>query len=291
MANFGLSELIIVNPRDGFPNEKATAVAAGATWVLDDAKLFQTTNEAIAEKTIIFATSGTPRQLDKPLISPSEAVTLISQAMKDGHKPIVLFGNERLGLDQIDLIAADYIVTYPTDFKYPSLNLAQSIAIFSYLWAVRDGDKLPDGWNLPNHEAAPRKYFENMFEFLINELDEIGFFWPADRRENMVETLKNSLVRAQFSESEINLFRGAMRVIAEGPRRRFEELKRNEYKDEIRKVFEAAKHNGSLFFETTLPNDAEIKEIIIEGKRAILIYSNQERLQYIKIDTDRIRNV
>ena len=288
MANFGLSELIIVNPRDGFPNEKATAVSAGASWILDDARLCNTTSEATQDKTIIFATSGTPRQLDKPLISPSEAVKLISQAIKDGHRPVVLFGNERLGLDQIDLISADYIVTYPTDFKFPSLNLAQSVAVFSYLWAVRDGDKMPDGWNIQNHEAAPRKYFENLFDFLISELDEIGFFWPADRRENMVETLKNSLVRAQFSESEINLFRGALRVIAEGPRRRFEELRRAELKEKIRNIFNDAKQNGSLFFENKLPNDADIKEIIIEGKKAILIYSQSDKIKYISIETDRI---
>ena len=286
MANFGLSELIIVNPRDGWPNEKATAVSAGATWILDNAKICATTADATQEKTIIFATSGTPRQLDKPLISPSEAVTLISQAIQDGHRPVVLFGNERLGLDQIDLISADYIVTYPTDFKFPSLNLAQSVAVFSYLWAVRGGDKMPDGWHIPNHEAAPRKYFENLFDFLISELDEIGFFWPADRRENMVETLKNSLVRAQFSESEINLFRGALRVIAEGPRRRFEELRRNEIKDKIRNSFNEAKQNGSLFYKNKLPDDALIKEIVIEGKKAIVIYSCLDKLEYISIETD-----
>lgn len=259
MANFGLEELHIVNPRDGWPNEKAIAVAASATWVVEKAQIHATTNDALAEKNIVFATSGTPRQLDKPLISPQEAVKIAAQAMAKGQKPIILFGNERFGLDQIDLVSADYIVTYPTDFRCPSLNLAQSVAVFSYLWAIRDGEKLPEGWDLQNDEIAPRKYFDNLFDFLIKELDECGFFWPQDRRENMVENLRNSLVRAKFSESEINLFRGALRVIAEGPRRRFIEAAQNEKRKKIAKWLEE-----NYQFD-------EILQILIEKNQAIAI--------------------
>ncbi len=265
MANFGLGELHIVNPRDGWPNEKATAVAASATWVVENAQIHATTNDALADKTIVFATSGTPRQLDKPLISPQQAIELIAQAMLKGEKPVVLFGNERLGLDQIDLVSADYIITYPTDFRCPSLNLAQSVAIFCYLWAIRDGDRMPEGWDIENQEIAPRKYFDNLFDFLIAELDECGFFWPQDRRENMIENLRASLVRARFSESEINLFRGAMRVIAEGPRRRFIESENEKARKRIID-FIAQNYDGW-----------QIKDIVIEKKRAIcIIIKNNE---------------
>ncbi len=259
MANFGLEELLIVNPRDGWPNEKAIAVSSGATWPLDKAQIFQTTNEAIAEKTIIFATSGTPRQLDKPLISPQEAVEIAARAMDNGERPVFLFGSERFGLDQMDLVSADFIVTYPTDFRFPSLNLAQSVAIFCYLWAVREGDKMPDGWNLEKGEIAPRKYFDNLFDFLVKELDDCGFFWPIDRRENMLETLRNSLVRARFTESEINLFRGAMRVIAEGPRRRFSELQREKKAQKIETYLNSQFQN------------LKIIDIIIENQKAVAI--------------------
>lgn len=259
MANFGLEELLIVNPRDGWPNEKAIAVSSGATWPLDKAQIFQTTNEAIAEKTIIFATSGTTRQLDKPLISPQEAVEIAARAMDNGERPVFLFGSERFGLDQMDLVSADYIVTYPTDFRFPSLNLAQSVAIFCYLWAVREGDKMPDGWNLEKGEIAPRKYFDNLFDFLVKELDDCGFFWPIDRRENMLETLRNSLVRARFTESEINLFRGAMRVIAEGPRRRFSELQREKKAQKIETYLNSQFQNPKII------------DIIIENQKAVAI--------------------
>ena len=272
MANFELGELHIVNPRDGWPNEKATAVAASATWVVENAQIHATTNDALADKTIVFATSGTPRQLDKPLISPQKAVELIAQAMAKGEKPIVLFGNERLGLDQIDLVSADYIVTYPTDFRCPSLNLAQSVAIFCYLWAIRDGNKMPEGWDIETQEVAPRKYFDNLFDFLIAELDECGFFWPIDRRENMIENLRASLVRARFSESEINLFRGAMRVIAEGPRRRFIESENDKKR---KKIIEFANQNY---------NDWQIKDLVVEKNRAICILIKDNETKSLSLD-------
>lgn len=272
MANFGLEELLIVNPRDGWPNEKALAVSAGATWPLDNARIFQTTNDAIAEKTVVFATSGTPRQLDKPLISPQEAVEIAAKAMEIGEKPVLLFGSERFGLDQMDLVSADYIITYPTDFRFPSLNLAQSVAIFCYLWAVRDGNKMPDGWNIEKSEIAPRKYFDNLYDFLVKELDDCGFFWPIDRRENMLETLRNPMVRARFSESEINLFRGALRVIAEGPRRRFSELQREKSAKIIEAEIKALFSNGN------------IKELIIEKQKAVAVLELDGNLQTLLIE-------
>lgn len=265
MANFGLEELLIVNPRDGWPNEKAVALSAGATWPLDNAKLFKTTSEAIADKTIVFATTGTPRQIDKPLIGPMEAVKLIQKAMSEDIKPVMLFGSERFGLSNEDIIGADYLVTYPTNFRFPSLNLAQSIAIFCFLWATKDGEFEPKGWDIKAADAAPRKYFDSLFEFLLGELDEIGFFWPEDRRENMVDNLRAPLVRAKFSESEINLFRGALRVISEGPRRRFIEQQAEEKRKSIKNLFEKLKS------ENKINQDAEIKNIFIDNNNAALI--------------------
>ena len=154
----------------------------------------------------------------------------------------------------------------------PSLNLAQSVAIFCYLWAIRDGDKMPEGWDIENQEIAPRKYFDNLFDFLIAELDECGFFWPQDRRENMIENLRASLVRARFSESEINLFRGAMRVIAEGPRRRFIESENEKARKKINE-FIAQNYDGW-----------QIKDIVIEKKRAICIIIKDNETNAISLN-------
>lgn len=285
MANFGLEELRLVAPRDGWPNEKAIAVASGASWPIEGAEVFSTTSEAIGDKTIVFATSGTPRQIDKPLISPMQAVSLIHALIQDGKKPIVLFGSERIGLGQQDLIRADYIITYPTDFRFPSLNLAQSVAIFCYAWATRSGDKLPDDWKIQNLEVAPRKYFDSMFENLLEELDNVGFFWPEDRRTNMVETLLAPLVRGKFSEGQITLLRGAIKALVNGPRRRFLQTKNSVVAGQIRDWFEAKTNESQSDF-----SKAKINEIIIgEDKVTILISKdNVQRAVIVTINNGEI---
>jgi tRNA/rRNA methyltransferase len=221
MANFGFSELILVAPRDVWPNPKAWALASGAEWPLENARVVETTAEAITEKTLVIATTGTPRQLDKPLIGPREAVARIRAAMANGEQPVILFGSERAGLDNELIINADILVTYPVDGRFPSLNLAQSVACFCYEWAsFSEASGPPPGWTMEEKPAAPRGAFESFFDNLITELDDSRFFWPDDRKTTMVETLRNALVRGRFTMGEISLIRGAVRSLVEGPRRR-----------------------------------------------------------------------
>jgi tRNA/rRNA methyltransferase len=221
MANFGFSELILVAPRDVWPNPKAWALASGAEWPLENARVVDTTAEAITEKTLVIATTGTPRQLDKPLIGPREAVARIRAAMANGEQPVILFGSERAGLDNELIINADILVTYPVDGRFPSLNLAQSVACFCYEWAsFSEAAGPPPGWTMEEKPAAPRGAFESFFDNLIAELDDSRFFWPDDRKTTMVETLRNALVRGRFTMGEISLIRGAVRSLVEGPRRR-----------------------------------------------------------------------
>lgn len=268
MANFGLEDLVLVAPRDGWPNQKAYDVSSGAAWPLDNAKLVNDTAEAIKDYTMVFATTGTPRQLDKPLIGPMEAVKLIIAALEKGEKPIVLFGAERAGLDNKSINIADYLITMPTDFRFPSLNLAQSVAVFSYVWAAREEIKgAPKGWNINDPIPAKREAFDNMFDFFINELSNKGFFWPEDRKENMVEVLRTPMVRARFSENEINLFRGALRVFSEGSRKRYTDSKKQEIKEWLF-------INKNIALETI--------NVLIEDTKAIAIANNQ--FFYFKID-------
>ena len=221
MANFGFSELILVAPRDVWPNPKAWALASGAEWPLENARVVASTAEAVGEKTLVIATTGTPRQLDKPLIGPREAVARIRAAMAAREQPVILFGSERAGLDNDLIINADILVTYPVDGKFPSLNLAQSVACFCYEWAsFSEAAGPPPGWTMEEKPAAPRAAFESFFDNLITDLDASRFFWPDDRKTTMVETLRNAFVRGRFSMGEISLIRGAMRSLIEGPRRR-----------------------------------------------------------------------
>jgi tRNA/rRNA methyltransferase len=221
MANFGLEELILVAPRDGWPNKKAYALSSGAHWPLDNARLVATPDEAVAGKTLVLATTGTPRDLVKPLIGPREAVALLRGALAAGEQPVVLFGTERTGLDNELIIAADVLVTYPVDGRFPSLNLAQSVAVFCYEWAAhRETGGPPPGWVVADHAPAPRAAFESLFSHLITELDTTRFFWPDDRRETMVATLRTALTRARLSMAEVSLLRGALKSLIGGPRRR-----------------------------------------------------------------------
>lgn len=221
MANFGFSELILVSPRDVWPNPKAWAMASGAEWPLENARVVETATQAVSEKTLVIATTGTPRQLDKPLFGPREAVARIRSAMVAGEQPVILFGSERTGLDNELIIAADMLVTYPVDGRFPSLNLAQSVACFCYEWAsFSEAAGPPPGWTMEEKPAAPRAAFESFFDNLISELDASRFFWPDDRKGTMVETLRNAFVRGRFTMNEISLIRGAMRSLVEGPRRR-----------------------------------------------------------------------
>lgn len=268
MANFGLEELLLVAPRDPWPNEKAFALCSGARWPLEQAVLFDDTQTATAQKTLVIATTGTPRQLDKPLIGPMEAVRLIKEALLRGEKPVVLFGAERSGLDNEAINSADLLMTMPTDFRFPSLNLAQSVAVFCYAWAAEsENEGAPKGWRIEASEPAPRKFMDSFFKYFIAELDDVGFFWPDENRVNMVEVLRTPLVRARFAENEFTLFRGAIRALIEGPRRRWQSLE-NDKKRIIARDWYAQNIQ-----------DGEIAEIFIEGDRAIVSYRRGENLQ------------
>jgi tRNA/rRNA methyltransferase len=264
MANFGFSELILVSPRDVWPNPKAWALASGAEWPLENARVVDSAAQAIGDKTLVIATTGTPRQLDKPLIGPREAVARIRAAMANGEQPVILFGSERAGLDNDLIINADILVTYPVDGRFPSLNLAQSVACFCYEWAsFSEAEGPPPGWTMSEQPAAPRHAFESFFENLISELDDSRFFWPDDRKTTMVETMRNALVRGRFTMGEISLIRGAMRSLVEGPRRRSIESD----KQRAREVFQAwldAGANGAANMA-----EGEVVEFIFAGTNIV----------------------
>lgn len=221
MANFGFAELILVKPRDPWPNPRAWAVSRGAEWPLEQARVVDTAAEALADKTFVVATTGTPRQLDKPLVGPRAAVALLREAMGRGEKPVVLFGAERSGLDNDLIIGADVLMTFPVDGRFPSLNLAQAVACFCYEWASgTEADGPPPGWMIEEKIPAPRAAFESFFDHWVQELDTTRFFWPDDRKTTMVETMRNAFIRGRFTMNEISLIRGALRSLAGGARRR-----------------------------------------------------------------------
>src|SRR5678815_2077865 len=132
MANFGLSELRLVSPRDGWPQERAWASASGADWPLDNAQLFTSVEDAIADLQRVYATTARPRELQLPILTPRVAAGKLAQAVADGEKVGLLFGAERAGLETADIALCQAVVTLPIDPRFRSLNLAQAVAINAY---------------------------------------------------------------------------------------------------------------------------------------------------------------
>jgi tRNA/rRNA methyltransferase len=142
MANFGLADLRLVSPRDGWPNEKADAMAAGAAYVLQGARVFSSVREAVGDLKFVLATTARDRAVAKPVLTPAAAAARLRRAAAEGVPAGVLFGGERSGLDNDEIALADAIVTVPTDPRFSSLNLGQAVLLLGYEW-FRAGDATP----------------------------------------------------------------------------------------------------------------------------------------------------
>jgi tRNA/rRNA methyltransferase len=220
MANFGLSDLRLVAPRDGWPNEKAEAMAAGAGYVLEGTRLFATAEDAIADLRLVFATTARDRAVAKPVLTPAEAAKRLRQAAADGIATGLLYGGERSGLTNDEVALADAVITIPTDPGFSSLNLGQAVLLTGYEW-FRAGDATPaeridHGTALP----APREELLRLFEHLEEELEKSGFLYPPGNRPGMIRNLRAILHRAQLTDQEVRTLRGVIVALTRGKRRR-----------------------------------------------------------------------
>jgi len=215
MANFGLSELRLVSPRDGWPQERAWATASGADWVLDGVKVFGSVAEAIADLNTVFSTTARPRETRMPVRTPRESARLLYDDRASGLATGLLFGGERAGLETTDIALTQGIVTIPIDPRHQSLNLAQAVAINAYEWRTLILDAPPPRFR-EGDPPAPNALLVGMYEHLEKELDEGGFFHPPEKRPSMSQNLRVMLGRAGFSEQEVATFRGVIHALAKG---------------------------------------------------------------------------
>jgi len=216
MANFGLSQLRLVNPRQGWPNDKARMMATGAGRVLDGAMLYPTLAAAIADCSYVLATTARAHDQAKPVIGPAEAAELMAPRIGAGENIAVLFGRERNGLENDEVALADAIVTLPVNRAFASLNLAQAVVIVAYEWfKLARGGKLP--FAMPNKSApAPKQQLLAFFETVERELEKVEFFRPPDKRETMQINLRNIFSRMQPTQQDIQTLHGVIMAIAEG---------------------------------------------------------------------------
>src|SRR3954463_5784345 len=216
MANFGLSELRLVNPRQGWPHERAVVMAAGADRVLDGAKLYDSLAAAIGDLNFIFAATARAHDQAKPVVDPGTAAMLSAEKVAAGARVGLMFGRERNGLENHEVALADQIITLPVNPAFASLNLAQAVVIVAYEWfKFTSGGALP--FDMPRKsDAAPREQLLAFFGNLEHELEKVEFFRPPDKRDTMQINLRNIFSRMQPTRQDIQTLHGVIMSIAEG---------------------------------------------------------------------------
>ena len=217
MGNFALSRLRIVKPRDGWPNIAAQRAAAGADQILESAELFETVEQAVADLTLLFATTARAHDQAKPVVAPSEAAVEIVAHVAHGEGGVgILFGRERYGLQNEEVALANRIITFPVNPGFASLNLAQAVLLIGYEWfKLSTGGALP--FAMPEHsERASQHQMQAFFDNLVRELDKVEFLRPAEKRETMLVNLRNIFTRMDPTKQDMHTLHGVIMAIAEG---------------------------------------------------------------------------
>ena len=219
MANFGLTGLRLVAPRDGWPNPAARGAAAGALAVLDGATLHLTTADAVADLNFVLATSARSRGQMKRVLAPDEAVADLSGRVGAGQAVGILFGRERTGLENDDISLADALVTFPVDPAFSSLNLAQAVLLVAYEWSrTTSRGALPFGANAATPPAR-REEITSLFGYVERELEAAGFY-PPDKKPVMTRNMRDMFHRMAMTEQDVRTWRGAIRALVETRQRR-----------------------------------------------------------------------
>ena len=209
MLNFGLTELRIVAPRDGWPNPEAAPAASGADRVLDAATIFDSVADAVADCRHVYATTVRRRGVTKPVVTPAEAAEEIHAA---SGRSAILFGPERAGLETDDVALARKIVTVPINPEFGSLNLAQAVILVAYEWSKRQALVQPSLTEI----EPPASQFEldGMIAQLDAMLDAAGYFFPPDRRVTTTRMLRTLLTKPAWSSQEVRTVRGVLTTLA-----------------------------------------------------------------------------
>src|SRR5688572_5221324 len=216
MANFGLSDLRLVAPRDGWPSDKARAAASRADHVIDAAKLYGRCEDAVADLNFVYATTARIRDLPKPVVGPREAIGALRERIGAGQAAGILFGRERWGLTNEEIAVADAIVTFPVNPGFASLNIAQAVLLMSYEWMSAGlAGALPTRSAVPEIDftPAPKAQLFGLIEHLESALDPTGYFRTPDKKPTMMHNIRAVLQRAGFTVPEIHVLRGVIAAL------------------------------------------------------------------------------
>ncbi|MCB1519213.1 MAG: RNA methyltransferase [Hyphomicrobiaceae bacterium] len=224
MANFGLDEMRVVNPRDGWPSEKARAVASGAAAIVDGAGVHADLTSAIGDLNWVAATTARQRDLRKPILTPEQAAAEMRRRIGEGQRCGMLYGRERNGLETSEVANADAIVMIPVNAKFASLNLAQAVLLNGYAWLgsgegatlgrkTRNDRRIGSGLHLGHDVPAKHDEIEGFFGHLEEALEQKGFFTPPERRHVTVRNLRSLFLRAGLTAQEVRTLRGIVATL------------------------------------------------------------------------------
>lgn len=213
MLNCGVTEMRLVNPRDGWPNERADAMSAGALERMPPVKVFASTADAIADLHYIYATTARPRDMIKQVFTPRAAAEDMRRRHNHGERIGLLYGAERMGLVNDDVALSSAVITIPLNPGFSSLNLGQAVLLTCYEWLVTGDDT--QGARLQTGEAAPatQQDMTALYERLETELEERRFFRAPEMKPTVIRNLRSLLVRAQMTQQEVNTFHGMISAL------------------------------------------------------------------------------
>jgi tRNA/rRNA methyltransferase len=216
MANFGLARLRLVKPKQGWPNERAVVMAAGADRILDSAVLFDTLEEAVADCSFVLATTARNHDQHKPVVSAEQAAIEMGPRVAAGETVALVFGRERNGLENHEVGMADRIVTLPVNPAFASLNLAQAVVIVGYEWFKRTG--AGGTRNEPSRRSPPaaKQQVEAFFADLERELEKVEFFRPPEKRGVMQVNLRNIFHRLEATKQDMRTLHGVIMALVNG---------------------------------------------------------------------------
>ncbi|WP_299928457.1 RNA methyltransferase [uncultured Pelagimonas sp.] len=213
MLNFGLDNMRVVAPRDGWPSESAVAMASGAGRVLDDAQLCDDLAGALEDRTFTFATTARPRDLTKTVFTPEQAMKEARDRIAKGQKVAVMFGPERAGLENNDIAQANAIISVPVNPEYASLNLAQCVLLCGYEWMRATAEAEPIVDVLAGTEMANGQEIEHLALHYQDRMQEAGFFYPEHKAESMKVNLRNMWSRMPLTRADVQMLHGMMRQV------------------------------------------------------------------------------
>lgn len=212
MLNSGLTDLRIVRPRDGWPNERAEAMSAGALEKMPPVTVFERVEDAVADCHHVYATTARPRDMNKPVMTARHAAA--DMRGRSNQRTAILFGGERAGLTNDDVALAHTIITIPVNPDFSSLNLGQCVLLCAYEWFQAQANVIP-----AEHLPAPHQNFDAFFKRLESELDSYGFFRSPEMKPSVSRNLRAMLSRADMSDQEINTFHGIITALTQNEKK------------------------------------------------------------------------